>query len=81
MAHKLLDNLKWKIAGDRRDQRVVIREAGFADESAATAWARSVVGDAEESSSEMGTIKKLRHARPDLTLSTVTYIVRQMRFH
>lgn len=79
MAHTLLENLRWKIGGDRRDQRLVIREAGFADESAAAAWARSVVGDAGES--EMGAIKKLRHARPDLTLSTVTYIVRQMRFH
>ena len=74
MAHKHFQNLRSKIGGDRRDQRAAIREAGFADESEAAAWARSVLGDAGGPSTELEIIQTLRRARPDLTLSTATYI-------
>ncbi|APX31843.1 hypothetical protein BH708_02930 [Brachybacterium sp. P6-10-X1] len=81
MAHKYFQNLGSKIGGDRRDQRVAIREAGFADESEAATWGRSVVGDAGASATRMENIKTLRRARPDLTLSTATYIANHIHLH
>src|SRR5690625_1449218 len=65
MAHKHFQNLRSKIGGDRRDQRAAIREAGFADESEAAAWARSVLGDAGGPSTELEIIQTRPSARRD----------------
>lgn len=69
------DNLRHKLFGDKRDQQTALREAGFADEAAAAAWARDLVGTPLPSEVEL--LKRIRSARPDLTLATVAYIARQ----
>jgi hypothetical protein len=73
-------NTFWrKVFGDRRDQRVVLRQAGFSCESEAAAWAeRLVPGGASGLSqiSELDLIARVRRARPDLTLTTAGYIAR-----
>lgn len=74
------ENLKHKIGGDKRDQRAALRDAGFADEAEAAAWARGILGQSE-SANEANGIRKIRQARPDLTLRTATYILHQMRAH
>lgn len=79
MQYKHRENLNQKIVGDRRDQRQAVREAGFADEAEAAAWARSIIGDEGMVDSELASLEKLRDARPDLTLRTVTYIRDQLR--
>lgn len=78
MQNERFQNLKQKIGGDRRDQRQVIREAGFADEGEAAEWGRGVLGDTTHST-EPADLRKLREARPDLTLRTATYILHQVR--
>lgn len=78
MTIEFFRNLKHKVGGDRRDQRVAIREAGFADEAEAAEWGRSVVCQPTRST-ELEDLRKLRGARPDLTLRTATYILHQVR--
>ncbi|MEL4356840.1 MULTISPECIES: hypothetical protein [unclassified Luteococcus] len=76
MTSDLLLNLKDKVFGDRRDQRQALRDAGFADEATATAWAKNLLADAPEAS-EVELIGRIRRARPDLTGRTAAYIARQ----
>lgn len=78
MSREHFQNLKHKIGGDRRDQRQAVREAGFADEREAAEWARSVVGQSIRST-KLADLRKLRGARPDLTLRTATFILHHMR--
>lgn len=74
----ILQNLKYKIFGDRRDQRQAVRAAGFEDERAAAAWADEVVaGMAEANPSQVEVIAALRQADPRLTLATATHLARQ----
>lgn len=73
-----LQNLKHKLLGDHRDQRVAIQEAGFENEMSATAWAEETLRTASSRpSSKLMVIATLRKARPDLTLRTATYIAQQ----
>ena len=74
----LLQNLKHKFSGDRRDQRKALREAGFADEAEAGAWGRRIVSASGTPATELAAVRKLREARPDLTLRTTTYILQQV---
>ncbi|MGJ9373231.1 hypothetical protein [Nesterenkonia sp. CF4.4] len=70
------ENLKHKIFGDRRDQRIAIRDAGFTDEDHASAWAHEALRQAQVSPGhELQAIAALRRQRPDLTLSTARYIL------
>lgn len=71
-------DLRHKIFGDRRDQRRVLRAAGFADEREAAQWALGVVGTPDRRS-EVADLRRIRAARPDLTLRTASYILRQTR--
>ncbi|UEJ81913.1 hypothetical protein Bra3105_13805 [Brachybacterium halotolerans subsp. kimchii] len=74
-----LENLRHKLFGDRRDQRWALREAGFEDEADAAAWAHDLLaaqGRGERAGSAEG-IRRIRAARPDLTLSTARFIARQ----
>lgn len=73
-------DLRHKLLGDRRDQRRVLRAAGFADERSAAAWAREHALTVEPER-ELAAIRDVRRARPDLTLATARYIVRQARMH
>lgn len=75
----LLQNFKHKFSGDRRDQRNALREAGFADEAEAAAWGRGIVSASGIPATELEAVRKLREARPDLTLRTATYILQQVR--
>lgn len=78
MRNLYLQNLKHKLFGDHRDQRVAIQEAGFENEVSATAWAGEVLSNAgNRPSSKLEIIATLRRARPDLTLRTATYIAQQ----
>lgn len=79
MANGLLQNLKHKFSGDRRDQRKVLREAGFANEAEAAAWGRGIISASGTPATELADVRKLREARPDLTLRTATYILHQVR--
>ncbi|OFR89527.1 MULTISPECIES: hypothetical protein [Micrococcus] len=70
-------NTFWrKVFGDRRDQRLVLREAGFSCESEAAAWAEDLVPGGTRGMSELDLIDRVRRARPDLTLTTAGYIAR-----
>lgn len=74
MATFSLDRIWRFIVGDRRDKRVVLREAGFADESAAAEWAAGLFTD---EATELDRIRRVRQERPDLSLSMARYIVQQ----
>ena len=74
-----LHNLTHKVSGDRRDQREALREAGFADEADAAAWGQGIVGGGGTPATELSDVRKLRQARPDLSLRTATYILHQVR--
>ena len=77
MANPRLQNFTYKMFGDRRDQRVALRQAGFEDEASAAAWAEEALRDSEgKTSSELQAVARLRRRRPDLTASTATYLVR-----
>lgn len=66
----------WRLAiGDRRDQREVIRGAGFVDEQAAARWAAGLFGPDENTEAER--IRRIRQERPDMGLATARFIVRQ----
>lgn len=66
------------VSGDRRDQRIAIREAGFTDDVEAATWARDVLHRAQISPSEkLQAIAALRRRRPNLTLATTKYILHQ----
>lgn len=70
-------NTFWrKVFGDRRDQRIVLRQAGFSCESQAAAWAEALVPGGLAGVTELDLIARVRRARPDLTLTTATYIAR-----
>lgn len=70
-------NTFWrKVFGDRRDQRLVLREAGFSCESQAAAWAEALVPGGLAGVTELDLIARVRRARPDLTLTTAGYIAR-----
>lgn len=71
-----LADLKRMLFGDRRDQRLVLREVGFADEAEAATWARGL-GAPHDASHELALVLAIHRARPDLTLRTATYIARQ----
>lgn len=75
-----LENLRHKLCGDRRDQRRALREAGFEDEADAASWAQGLLsaqGRGERRAGSADGIRRIRAARPDLTLSTARYIARQ----
>lgn len=65
-----LANLKHKILGGRRDQRVAVRDAGFTDEAEAAAWATTALDQAR--------IPPNESVQADLTGRTVMYILGQM---
>lgn len=71
-----LTNLWYKTFGDRRDQRVVLRQSGFDDEAQAAAWAEGLVPDGGNRD-ELHLMAEVRRARPDLTGVTALYIARQ----
>lgn len=70
-------NIWNKVLGDTRDQRVALREAGFPDEARASDWARDLVSHDGGQLSELELVRRVRRARPDLTLATATYIARR----
>ncbi|MBO0596516.1 hypothetical protein I2485_04275 [Nesterenkonia sp. E16_7] len=71
-------NLRHMLFGDRRDQRIAIREAGFTDDAEAATWAGGVLHQAQISPSEkLHAMAALRRRRPDLTLATTKYILHQ----
>jgi hypothetical protein len=72
-----LGNLRHKVFGDRRDQHRALREAGFADEAQAAAWAQEVLKDSTGRADSLHGVRRIRAARPDLTFSTARYIARQ----
>lgn len=78
MTPKLLDNLRHKIMGDHRSQPAALREAGFADEAAAAAWARDLLGP-DGGASDLRDLRAIRSARPDLTMRTARYVLQQER--
>lgn len=70
------DTVRYKIFGDRRDQRLVLREAGFADERGAASWALGLAPD-EPDVTASRLVRRIRRAKPDLTLATARYIAGQ----
>lgn len=76
-------NIARKLFGDRRDKSKALRDAGFTDEAEAAQWAASLNPQPIHDVSEVALTKKIRDARPDLTLATATYIARQTktRYH
>ena len=70
-------NTFWrKVFGDRRDQRIVLREAGFSCEAQAAAWAEALVPSGLAGVTELDLIGRVRSTRPDLTATTAAYIAR-----
>ncbi|WP_152351385.1 hypothetical protein [Brachybacterium subflavum] len=78
MASEHLKNLKHKIAGDHRDQRDALREAGFIDEAEASAWAADLLRDPNVRGESAEGVRRIRAARPDLTLRTARFIGQQV---
>lgn len=72
-------NLWLKLFGDRRDQRVALREAGFTDEAKATQWALDLCPEPVSEVSDVELVRRIRRERPDLTGATAAYIARQTR--
>ena len=79
MGKKMFENLGQKLLGDKRDQRQALRDAGFVDEADAVAWARSIVGQPVEASTQFINLRKLRQAKSELTLKTATFILNRMK--
>lgn len=79
MAKKLFENLNQKLFGDKRDQRQAIQDAGFDNEAEAVAWGQNVIGRPIEASTQLADLRKLRQAKPELTLKTTTFILERMK--
>lgn len=73
-----LENMRHKIFGDRRDQRLALRAAGFDDEAGAARWALSLAATDGPARSQLELVRRIRRARPDLTGATASYIARQV---
>ena len=78
MVKKIFENLGQKLLGDKRDQRRALRDAGFTDEADAVAWARSIIGQPVETSTHLSDLRKLRQAKPELTVKTASFILDRM---
>lgn len=68
-----------KIFGDHRDQREALRQAGFSDEAEATRWALTLLPEGRTRISRGLLARRIRQARPDLTLATAVYITEQTK--
>lgn len=75
MAKEMFKNLRQKLMGDERNQRQALQDAGFAGEADAVAWAQSIIGQSVEESTQFMNLRKLRQAKPELTLKTATFIL------
>lgn len=71
-------NLRHKIAGDHRDQRDALREAGFGDEAEAAGWAAGLLRGSDAHGDSAEGVRRIRATRPDLTLRTARYIGQQV---
>ena len=79
MAKEMFKNLRQKLMGDERNQRQALQDAGFAGEADAVAWAQSIIGQSVEDSTQFMNLRKLRQAKPELTLKTATFILDRVK--
>jgi len=79
MVKKMFENLGQKLLGDKRDQRQALQDAGFTDEADAVAWGLSIIGQPVETSAQFTDLRKLRQAKPELTLKTATFILNRIQ--
>src|SRR5699024_3009722 len=75
MAKEMFKNLRQKLMGAERNQRQALQDAGCAGEGDAAARAQSIIGQSVEESTQFMNLRKLRQAKPELTLKTATFIL------
>lgn len=76
-----LQNFKHKVFGDSRNQRRVITEQ-FGSLSEAATWAQQVLDQAHVSPADrVHALAALRKARPELSLRSADYILKQAVLH